>query len=173
MQWDASPFAGFSTHEPWLPLTPDHVARNVATMSEDGASILVLVRSLLHYRREHAALSAGNWRALSRDGDVLAYERGGDEDQIIVVLNFTASPQAWSAPTARNLKIAISTHGDRRGESFEAEVSLRGNEGLLVEFGIGSQAPKLGLGLAAMQFDNREHSKAPKACRIHSSRAIQ
>ena len=24
MQWDASAFAGFSNHEPWLPLTPDH-----------------------------------------------------------------------------------------------------------------------------------------------------
>jgi alpha-glucosidase len=24
MQWDASAFAGFSTHEPWLPLTPDY-----------------------------------------------------------------------------------------------------------------------------------------------------
>ena len=35
MQWDASAFAGFSIHEPWLPLTPDYEARNVAVMSKD------------------------------------------------------------------------------------------------------------------------------------------
>jgi len=59
MQWDASAFAGFSTHEPWLPLTPDYEARNVAVMSKDKTSILCLIRSLLHYRRRHAPLSKG------------------------------------------------------------------------------------------------------------------
>ncbi len=35
MQWDASAFAGFSTQEPWLPLTQDHATRNVAKMRDD------------------------------------------------------------------------------------------------------------------------------------------
>jgi glycosidase len=59
MQWGASAYAGFSKHEPWLPLTPDHEARNVAVMSDDKASILPLVRSLLEFRREHESLSLG------------------------------------------------------------------------------------------------------------------
>jgi alpha-glucosidase len=133
MQWDASAFAGFSTHEPWLPLTPDHAARNVAAMRDDKTSILVLVRSLLHSRREHAALSQGEWRLLSAGSDVLAYERRDGDDRICVVLNFSADPQAWSAPTATKARIAISTHGDRCGEAVGSSLNLRANEGLLIE----------------------------------------
>jgi alpha-glucosidase len=123
MQWDASAFAGFSTHEPWLPLTPDFETRNVVAMSHDKTSILFLVRRLLHYRREHAALSQGEWRLLSRESDVLAYERRNRDNRIFVVLNFTADPQGWSAPASTKASVAISTHGDRRGEP----------EGLLIE----------------------------------------
>jgi alpha-glucosidase len=133
MQWDASAFAGFSTHEPWLPLTPDHEARNVAVMSKDKTSILCLIRSLLHYRRDHAPLSQGGWRLLSREGDILAYERRNGDDRIVVVLNFTADPQAWSAPLSTKARIAISTYGDRRGDSVGSAMSLRANEGLLIE----------------------------------------
>ncbi len=133
MQWDASAFAGFSTHEPWLPLTPDHEARNVAVMSKDKTSILCLIRSLLHYRRDHAPLSQGGWRLLSREGDILAYERRNGDVRIVVVLNFTADPRAWSAPLSTKARVAISTYGDRRGDSVGSILSLRANEGLLIE----------------------------------------
>jgi len=133
MQWDAGDFAGFSTHEPWLPLTPDYEARNVAAMSNDKTSILFLVRSLLQYRRGHAPLSQGEWRLLSSDSDVLAYERRHGDGRIYVVLNFAASPQAWSARPATKTRVAISTYGDRRGDSAGSMVSLRAHEGLLIE----------------------------------------
>jgi alpha-glucosidase len=135
MQWDASAFAGFSTHEPWLPLTPDYEARNVVAMTHDKTSILSLVRSLLHYRREHETLSQGKWRLLSRESDILAYERRNGDNRIFVVLNFTAKPRAWSTTTSTKARVAISTHGDRRGEPVGSTLNLRGNEGLLIEPG--------------------------------------
>ncbi len=64
MQWEAGPYAGFSTMKPWLPLTPDWPTRNVAAQSADPASMLSLVRLLLHYRRAHDSLSRGSWRRL-------------------------------------------------------------------------------------------------------------
>lgn len=133
MQWDASAFAGFSTHEPWLPLTPDYEARNVVVMSNDKTSILFLVRNLLRYRREHTSLTHGKWSLLSREGDVLVYERRDGDNPIFVALNFAAGPLVWSVPTSAELRIAISTHGDRRGESVGSTLSLRANEGLLIE----------------------------------------
>jgi alpha-glucosidase len=91
------------------------------------------VRSLLHYRRQHAALSQGKWGLLSRKSGVLAYERCEGDSRIFVILNFTADPQAWSAPTSNKAKVAISTHGDRRGEPVGSTLALRANEGLLIE----------------------------------------
>jgi alpha-glucosidase len=112
---------------------PDHEARNVVAMSNDKASILTLVRSLIHYRRQHTSLLQGEWRLLSRKDDVLAYERRNGENRLIVVLNFTANPRAWSTPASTKVRVAISTHGDRHGEPVGSTLSLRGNEGLLIE----------------------------------------
>ncbi|MGB8899580.1 MAG: hypothetical protein WCC90_10335 [Methylocella sp.] len=133
MQWDGSAFAGFSTHEPWLPLTSDYQARNVAAMSIDETSLLFLVRSLLHYRSQHTSLSHGEWRLLSRNSSILAYQRHHGDNRIIVVLNYTADQQAWFVNTATKVRIAISTHGDRRGEPVLSTLRLRANEGLLLE----------------------------------------
>lgn len=133
MQWDTSVFAGFSTTEPWLPLTPDHKTRNVMVMRNEETSILLLVRDLLHYRRNHVALSQGAWRLLSRSESLLAYERCDGADRVFIVLNFTADSRSWSPPVVAKAKIALSTHGDRRNERLESTVSLRANEGLLIE----------------------------------------
>ena len=47
MAWDASPNAGFSAAEPWLPLHADWRTRNVAAESEKPGSMLNLTRALL------------------------------------------------------------------------------------------------------------------------------
>jgi alpha-glucosidase len=133
MQWDSTLFAGFSKHEPWLPLTPDYATRNVAAMRGDETSILWLVRTLLHYRRNHATLSQGEWHLLGCDNNILAYERRHGDQRTIVVLNFTADRQGWPASIPAKMKVAISTRGDRQGESPESGVRLRANEGLVLE----------------------------------------
>lgn len=132
MQWDASAFAGFSAHEPWLPLTEDHAQRNVAMMREDETSILTLVQKLLHARRAYPALHQGMWRLLSCDQSVLAYERRDGESAFYVVLNFTAAPQNWPASPLAQARIVLSTHGDRTGEAAGSAVTLRPHEGLLI-----------------------------------------
>jgi alpha-glucosidase len=132
MQWDTTPFAGFSKHEPWLPLTPDYETRNVAAMRNDETSILCLIRTLLHYRRTHASLSQGEWHLLPCDDNILAYERRHGDQRTIIVLNFTADEQAWSASMPDKTKVAISTHGGRRSETVKSGLRLRANEGLVL-----------------------------------------
>jgi alpha-glucosidase len=134
MQWDDSAFSGFSAVEPWLPLTPDWRERNVAAMRADPASMLSLVRALLAARRVHKSLSRGRWRRLESSGAVLAYEREHDDDHMIVVLNFGAVPLRWLVPSfLPKLTIALSTRGDRGGETAAAALSLRADEGLVLD----------------------------------------
>ncbi len=134
MQWDASAYAGFSTVEPWLPLTPDWPTRNVAAYSADPASMLSLVRLLLRYRRAHVSLSRGSWRGLPCGADLLAYERRHDDERTFVILNFSDKTKTWPVPhDLPELRIAISTHCDRRGEAAPTSLVLRSNEGLVLE----------------------------------------
>lgn len=132
MQWDATAFAGFSTHEPWLPLTPDHQTRNVVMMSDDRQSILNLTRRLLHYRRKRKAIQVGAWRELSRGESVLAYERIEGDDRVVVALNFSDAPRCWECPMTAGARIAVSTSGRREGEIVGSVIELSGNEGVVI-----------------------------------------
>jgi alpha-glucosidase len=133
MQWDEGPFAGFSTREPWLPLSPDHAMRNVAVMRGGKSSILLLVRELLDYRRKHEALKQGVWRPLGSADDVLAYERAFGDERIATLLNFSNAPRRVEGLGLGTARIALSTHADRRGEAAREVVELRPNEGLILE----------------------------------------
>jgi alpha-glucosidase len=134
MQWDAGGFAGFSTREPWLPLTADHRTRNVAMMSAEPRSMLRLARALLWYRRSRRSLKRGDWRLLSVEDDILAYERADGGESTIVALNFAAASRKWLVPDAvRQGVIALSTHGDSGREPVGRIVNLRADEGVIVE----------------------------------------
>ncbi|MEH3123233.1 MAG: alpha-amylase family glycosyl hydrolase [Sphingomonas phyllosphaerae] len=89
MPWDASPFAGFSTVEPWLPLNPDWPTRNVAVQEHDPRSMLTLYRRLLALRRAQAALAVGDFRLLDAPDGVLAYERRHGDERLRIALNLT------------------------------------------------------------------------------------
>lgn len=97
MPWDASPFAGFSTVEPWLPLNPDWPTRNVAAQQGDPRSMLSLYRRLLALRRAHPALSIGDFALVDAPDGVLAYERSHGDTRLLVLLNLTSRPVdiAW------------------------------------------------------------------------------
>ncbi len=130
MQWDKSQFAGFSSREPWLPLSADHKTRNVKTMKEDNDSVLCLVRRLLRVRRAHKALVSGAWRRLDSPTDMLFFERRNDEECIFVALNFGVDPCVTHLPTRG--WIALSTHVDREGSGTDTALSLRPGEGIII-----------------------------------------
>lgn len=92
--WDDTPFAGFSTTEPWLPLNSDWRTRNVAAQEGDPRSMLTLYRQLLALRRAEPALAIGSFRLLDAPEGVLAYQREHDGRRLRVLLNLTADNRA-------------------------------------------------------------------------------
>jgi len=126
MAWDASPNAGFTRGEPWLPLHADWRTRNVAAQDGDPASMLALYRRLLALRRERAALALGDWRALDAPDGVLAYERVLGDERLAVFLNLTDRPVegvAWSG------EVVLSTLADGAPRPGR----LRPDEGIMVQ----------------------------------------
>ncbi len=132
MQWDASSNAGFTTGEPWLPLSMDHSDRNVEALSADPGSILTLYRRLLTLRRSTSALSIGSYRGIRNEGPVLSFERMGAGEDLAVILNFGAEPRDWTLPEGRKAHLLLSTMLDREGEPAGPVIRLRPNEGLII-----------------------------------------
>src|SRR5690606_27081876 len=133
MQWDASPGAGFTTGEPWLPLAPDAAAVNVAAQRDDPRSMLTLHRRLLALRRAEPALAVGAFSPLRATGNVLAWVRKDADRRLLVVLNLGSSAAAYTPPVLDvRGEVAVSTHLDREGEPVRRTVELRGDEGVVV-----------------------------------------
>jgi alpha-glucosidase len=133
MQWDGSRNAGFSTAEPWLPLSEDHASCNVENLSRDPGGILELYRQLLALRRSTPALSVGSYRRLDAEGPILAYAREQGENSLTILLNLSAEPQTVKLrSTPGQFRIVLSTRLDREGERLGSDVAVRPDEGVIL-----------------------------------------
>jgi len=101
MQWDATPGAGFTTGEPWLPVAADHAVRNVQRQRWDPDSLLHLYSDLIALRRATPALERGRFAWLDADPDVLAYERREGASRALVALNLGEGAAEARLPEAR------------------------------------------------------------------------
>jgi alpha-glucosidase len=133
MQWDSGHNAGFSTADPWLPLSAGYRYVNVDVEREDPDSMLHFVRSLLSLRRHTPALTIGGWRSVHPEPKgALAYVREHDHEQVLVALNFTGDDLTLDLTSlGAKVRVLISTHPDRRGEEDLGSFQLRGNEGIV------------------------------------------
>ncbi|SOR30504.1 putative glycosyl hydrolase [Methylorubrum extorquens] len=136
MQWEEAPHAGFTTGTPWLPLSADAERRNVDEMRDDSRSILTLYRRLLSLRRDHPALSIGDWRGLPLSPDhaaeVFAFERVLDGEVLRILLNFGSSE--WTIPLEdEGWTILLSTLPGRAGDRADGKARLAPNEGVILK----------------------------------------
>jgi alpha-glucosidase len=133
MQWDATPFAGFSATQPWLPLSDDFPHENVVNLDADGRSILSLYRALIEMRRKRPQLMSGDYVPIAAEGDLLLYRRQGESDALVIALNLGAEPVSIASEAiGLDGEILLSTFLDREGERIHGVLDLRGNEGVII-----------------------------------------
>ena len=134
MPWDRTELAGFSTAEPWLPLSDDAAEVSVEVQEGDPSSMLSLYRQLLELRRSEAALSVGSYAPLPAQGDLLAYERREGERRIGVVLNLGGAEARWSVPGDIRIGSVLATATMRDDvDPLEGEVAISANEAIVFE----------------------------------------
>jgi alpha-glucosidase len=98
MVWDASPNAGFTTGQPWLPVKPEQAARHVAGQEGAQGSVLEHYRATIAFRKGSAALRAGKTRFLDLPEPVLGFVRGEGEGALLCLFNL--SPVALTVTVA-------------------------------------------------------------------------
>jgi alpha-glucosidase len=95
MQWNGERNSGFSEGKTtWLPVAPNYKTVNAAAESGDPKSILSYYRTLIHLRKENAALRTGELKLIDEENhNVLSFLRTGGGKTVLVSVNFTADPQ--------------------------------------------------------------------------------
>lgn len=125
MQWSDSPFAGFSTIHPWLPVGPNVTKRNVVSELHDPDSWLTMYQGLLKLRTE-ALWQRGSFEIVDcGSGYVLAYKRSLDNALCYVVCNFAAAMQILELPSSVDTIVA-ETHIGSTTIREDGRVSLQG-----------------------------------------------
>lgn len=99
MPWDATlPNAGFSSSQPWLPVTEPAFAHAVSIEQTDEGSVLNSYRAALAARRSSPALVSGDIEFLEATDTLLAFTRRKDAEIILCVFNFSAADADYTVP---------------------------------------------------------------------------
>lgn len=135
MQWNGGRYAGFSEAEPWLPVAETYRSANVDVMRRDPTSIYQLHRRLIQLRRSRPALQFGSYQPIEASGDLLIYVREFAGDRVLVALNLGPQPATatLATPMQPSGRLLLSSHCDRADEPVGSQLSLRGNEGVIVD----------------------------------------
>jgi len=109
--WQPGPGAGFTTGEPWLPITDQAERLAVSVQAGDPSSTLELVRRILALRAREPVLQGGDQRFHDAAGTVLCYSR----DHLLIALNFSSErgPLELAEPPAASAAIELSTDAER------------------------------------------------------------
>jgi alpha-glucosidase len=130
MRWDDTDSGGFTTGDPWLPLSQDR-ARNIMAQQRDGDSLLSLYRELIALRRQEPCLLQGEYQPRRARNDVFSFLRGLNDTEILVGLNMSGEPRLWEWEGS-GVRL-LSTELISAPGKVEGPIQLKPNEGIIVK----------------------------------------
>ncbi len=117
--WTASPDHGWSS-EPWLPFVERAAEVSVDAQMLDEGSMLHFARTVLDLRRRTPVLRSGALAGLHVEGEVLVFDRVGDDGRLRVMINFSADGDV-ATPHRRPL---LSSRADHRSGVLRAREAI-------------------------------------------------
>ncbi|MGQ7366775.1 glycoside hydrolase family 13 protein [Streptococcus suis] len=96
MQWTGAEGAGFSTGQAWLALGDTVKDINVEKVFADKQSLFYTYQKLIALRKEYPCMSEGKYEVMETGNSlVMAYRKYDDQDDFIILVNFTSDEQAF------------------------------------------------------------------------------
>ncbi|TFW16337.1 alpha-glucosidase [Duganella callida] len=97
--WTDGANGGFTSGKPWLPVSPDHLAKAASVQERDAASSLQFARSFIAWRRQQPQLQRGDIAFYDTQDQVLALRRDlAGVRSIIAVFNLSGEAQTVDLP---------------------------------------------------------------------------
>ncbi|WP_081673843.1 alpha-amylase family glycosyl hydrolase [Novosphingobium lindaniclasticum] len=107
LPWEDAPLGGFTTDEPWLPLSAENRSRAVAVQEADPSSLLHFTRKLLALRKGHPALRHGMLTEWKADGTLLSFERSHGGQRLRCLFNLAPEPLVLHPPAEGTVLLAV------------------------------------------------------------------
>ena len=99
MQWSQEKHASFTTGSPWLPVNENYTQINAAAALKDPDSIFYYYQKLIQLRKEYPVFTDGDFQLLCPDDqEIFAYIRENEEEQLLVVCNFSPRQRDFCLP---------------------------------------------------------------------------
>jgi glycosidase len=124
MLWDTTRNAGFTTKDPWLPVSSGYQMINAATQQGDQSSLMRFYANLLSFRNGNEALKYGSLTIsdIRCDSDVLAYYRTLDNRTFLIFLNFSKREKTIIPPPGQLEISTVSSPQPRTLAPWEGRV---------------------------------------------------
>ena len=123
VQWDDTLHAGFTEGEPWIKVNPNYkTGLNVAAQEIDPDSVLNYFRKMIKVRKTHKTLIYGTYELLEKDHEqVYAYTRSHQNEQYLVLLNFSTEEVEFPVSSLEFKKGALLISNDMAPEALPSE----------------------------------------------------
>ncbi|GAB3813594.1 alpha-amylase family glycosyl hydrolase [Pontibacter rugosus] len=133
MQWDKSENAGFTEAKPWLRLPYDYKRVNVEVQQQEPYSMLSFYKRLIQLRQQEP-LHIGDYAPVHAHASLLSFTRKYENKEFLVLLNLSHKPCILKSDKhSYKGNIVLATDLDREGDTVEGNITLYGDEGILVE----------------------------------------
>lgn len=105
MQWDSSLNGGFTTGEPWIPISSNYDKINVKEALEDKDSIFYYYKELISLRKQYPIISHGSFLSILEEHPrIFAYMREYKDEKLLVINNFYGEKTLFELPEEMDLK---------------------------------------------------------------------
>ncbi|MFN2340663.1 MAG: alpha-glucosidase [Halanaerobium sp.] len=127
MHWDHSKYAGFSEAEPWLKMNSNYPEINVEKDSAAADSVFKYYQKMISLRKKYPVFAYGKYNILlAEDQNIYAYQRQGQENNLLVLLNFSQNEAGYDLSNELELKEAkLILNNYQKEADFELKGSLR------------------------------------------------
>ena len=108
MVWEASNQNGdFTTGQPWLPVSHDHLHRTVAQQEDDPSAILHHYRRAIAFRHAQPALAKGDHDGVKCSDSIMYFTRRHEDTTIFCAFNLSDQPATMEMPEGNWAQIGL------------------------------------------------------------------